>query len=95
MQADRRLISSEITLQLREEFSGFRQQCGPPRYYYYFDHYYSSRLLEALPAADQRKYADQIASGVLPHQEPDGSLWDFAMWDYWPIITSSMGRRLG
>ena len=51
-------------------------------YYYYFDHYYASRLLEALPEGDRRKYADQIAAGVLPHQEPDGSWWDFAMWDY-------------
>ena len=51
-------------------------------YYYYFDHYYASRLLEALPMAERAKYARQIASGVLPHQEPDGSWWDFAMWDY-------------
>jgi hypothetical protein len=52
-------------------------------YYYYFDHYYASRLLEALPEMDRRKYADIVAAGVLPHQEPDdGSWWDFAMWDY-------------
>ena len=51
-------------------------------YYYYFDHYYASRLLEAMPTAERAKYARQIASGVLPHQEPDGSWWDFAMWDY-------------
>ena len=51
-------------------------------YYYYFDHYYASRLLTALPEADRAKYARQIAAGVAPHQEPDGSWWDFAMWDY-------------
>ena len=51
-------------------------------YYYYFDHYYASRLLEALPESERQHYARQIASGVAPHQEPDGSWWDFAMWDY-------------
>ncbi len=51
-------------------------------YYYYFDHYYAARLLEALPAAERGKYAKQIAAGVIPHQEPDGSWWDYAMWDY-------------
>ena len=52
-------------------------------YYYYFDHYYAARLLETLkddPA--RRKYADFITAGVLPHQEEDGSWWDFPMWDY-------------
>lgn len=51
-------------------------------YYYYFDHYYASRLLESLNSDERPKYAKQIAEGVLPHQEEDGSWWDFAMWDY-------------
>src|SRR5665213_1472717 len=53
-------------------------------YYYYFDHYYASRLLEALPRddKDRPRYAAGIVNGVLPHQEPDGSWWDFAMWDF-------------
>jgi hypothetical protein len=51
-------------------------------YYYYFDHYYASRLLESLNSDDKPRYAAQIAEGVLPHQEEDGSWWDYAMWDY-------------
>jgi hypothetical protein len=51
-------------------------------YYYYFDHYYASRLLELLNGAEKQNDAKQIADGVLPHQEEDGSWWDFPMWDY-------------
>jgi hypothetical protein len=51
-------------------------------YYYYFDHYYASRLLDALPAADRAEYAARLIEFVVPHQEPDGSWWDFPMWDY-------------
>jgi hypothetical protein len=52
-------------------------------YYYYFDHYYASRLLEALDAGEAKKeYAKQIAANVVPHQEEDGSWWDYAMWDF-------------
>ena len=51
-------------------------------YYYYFDHYYASRLFEMLPPSDKAKYAPQIVAAVLPHQEPDGSWWDYAMWDF-------------
>ena len=51
-------------------------------YYYYFDHYYASRLLELLSGAEKQKYAKEIADCVLPHQEDDGSWWDYPMWDY-------------
>jgi hypothetical protein len=52
-------------------------------YYYYFDHYYASRLLESLePGTAKSQYAKGIASHVLPHQEDDGSWWDYAMWDF-------------
>jgi hypothetical protein len=52
-------------------------------YYYYFDHYYASRLLESLDDGPAKtEYAKGIASHVLPHQEADGSWWDYAMWDY-------------
>jgi hypothetical protein len=48
-------------------------------YYYYFDHYYASLLISHLKSApDARKMIDTIVS----HQEPDGSWWDYAMWDY-------------
>jgi hypothetical protein len=51
-------------------------------YYYYFGHYYTARLLERLGPAAQNQYGDQLAQTIVPHQEPDGSWWDFAMWDY-------------
>ncbi|HEX4124509.1 MAG TPA: hypothetical protein VHY37_07260 [Tepidisphaeraceae bacterium] len=51
-------------------------------YYYYFDHYYASRLLDALPRELAAKYAAHLRDYVVPHQESDGSWWDFAMWDY-------------
>ena len=51
-------------------------------YYYYFDHYYAARLLEALPPAERTRFAHVIISGIVQYQEPDGSWWDFPMWDY-------------
>jgi hypothetical protein len=51
-------------------------------YYYFYDHYYAARLLDSLPSEDRGVYAKQIAEHVLPHQEPDGSWWDFPMWDF-------------
>ncbi len=51
-------------------------------YYYYFGHYYASRLLEYVSHADRMKFAGELESVILPHQEPDGSWWDYAMWGY-------------
>jgi hypothetical protein len=51
-------------------------------YYYYFDHYYAARLIGMLPAEKQAEYFPKLAEAVAPHQEPDGSWWDYAMWDY-------------
>jgi hypothetical protein len=51
-------------------------------YYYYFDHHYAGMLIERLPRPEQQKYAPMLALHVAPHQEPDGSWWDYAMWDY-------------
>jgi hypothetical protein len=51
-------------------------------YYYYYDHYYAGRVLDKLKPADRAEYAKQLAEHILPHQEADGSWWDYAMWDY-------------
>lgn len=51
-------------------------------YYYYFDHYYASRLFDMLDESDRAHYTPMLVAGVLPHQEPDGSWWDFPMWDF-------------
>ena len=51
-------------------------------YYYYFGHYYAGRLLSRLPVGERSKFAMELEAVILPHQEPDGSWWDYAMWDY-------------
>ncbi len=51
-------------------------------YYFYFDHYYAARLIEHLGINAKRAYAPQLLETILPHQEPDGSWWDYPMWDY-------------
>lgn len=51
-------------------------------YYYYFGHYYVGRLLEKLGDPGKAKYGERLAQQVMPFQEPDGSWWDYAMWDY-------------
>lgn len=51
-------------------------------YYYYFDHYYAALLIEKLPAPDRPEYFRKLSSHILPHEEEDGSWWDYAMWDY-------------
>ena len=51
-------------------------------YYYYFDHYYAALLVEKLGDGGKSKYGEQLAQQIMPFQEPDGSWWDYAMWDY-------------
>jgi hypothetical protein len=52
-------------------------------YYYYFGHYYTARILDKLGDKGREQYGRKLAdTGILPYQEPDGSWWDFAMWDY-------------
>ena len=51
-------------------------------YYYYFDHYYAARLLADLPENLRSHYAAMLTEVIVPHQEEDGSWWDYAMWDY-------------
>lgn len=51
-------------------------------YYYYYGHYHAARLLERLGPDAAAKYGPKLAETIVPHQEPDGSWWDYAMWDY-------------
>jgi len=51
-------------------------------YYYYYDHYYAAKLLDRINPTDRKRFAPQLAEHILPHQEADGSWWDYAMWDY-------------
>jgi hypothetical protein len=48
-------------------------------YYYYFGHFHAARLIERLGDAS---YKAKLAACVLPHQEADGSWWDYRMWSY-------------
>ena len=50
-------------------------------YYYYFGHYYAGRLLEKLGPGGA-DYKERLAGHVMPFQEPDGSWFDYPMWDY-------------
>jgi predicted RNA-binding Zn ribbon-like protein len=51
-------------------------------YYYYFGHYHAAKLVEGL--RDPGPWKARLAERILPFQEPDGSWWDFKMWDYHP-----------
>ncbi len=51
-------------------------------YYYYFDHYYAARLIEQLGPKAKQDYCERLTAVILPHQEDDGSWWDYPMWDY-------------
>jgi hypothetical protein len=51
-------------------------------YYYYYGHYYAGRIVETLRPEDRAKYGPKLLEFILPHQEPDGSWWDYDMYDY-------------
>lgn len=51
-------------------------------YYYYFGHYYAARAIELIDPADRPARQAQLAKFVLPHQEADGSWWDYSMFSY-------------
>jgi hypothetical protein len=56
-------------------------------YYFYFGHYYAARVLETMD--DRTSHASKLAGLILPLQEPDGSWWDYPMWDYDKIYGTS------
>jgi hypothetical protein len=51
-------------------------------YFFYYGHYYAARCIEELPAAERGPLQDQLAHVLLRLQQPDGSWWDFPMYDY-------------
>ncbi len=58
-------------------------------YYYYFGHYYAARAIDLLEPADRAERRARLAAFVLPHQEEDGSWWDYRMWSYHKIYGTS------
>ena len=51
-------------------------------YYYYFGHYHAALAMEQLAPADRAPLQQAIAEIILPKQEPDGSWFDFLLFDY-------------
>lgn len=51
-------------------------------YYYYFGHYYAARAIELMDPGDRKGRRGRLASFILPHQEEDGSWWDYSMFSY-------------
>ncbi len=51
-------------------------------YFFYYGHYYAARCIELLPADEQARHQDQMATVLLDLQERDGSWWDFPFYDY-------------
>ncbi len=51
-------------------------------YFYYFGHYYAAREIELLPEADRPFYRDHLARILMNVQEPDGSWWDYPLYEY-------------
>ena len=52
-------------------------------YYYYFGHYYAARLIEKIGPEGKKAFGEKVSDlGILQYQDPDGSWWDYAMWDF-------------
>jgi hypothetical protein len=51
-------------------------------YFYYYGHYYAALCIEQLPKDRRPYYQEHLAHIILPHQEKDGSWWDFPFYNY-------------
>jgi len=78
-----RLFAREIWLDLGRKrpipHESWFQVAG---YFFYYGHYYAGRCIEILPPAERPPRQDHLAEVLLRLQEPDGSWWDFPMYDY-------------
>jgi hypothetical protein len=66
-------------------------------YFFYYGHYYASRCIELLPPEKRAAQYDQLARVLLHLQQPDGSWWDFPMYNYHQaygtsFVLMSLGR---
>jgi len=59
-------------------------------YFFYYGHYYAAKCIEELPKEEQPFFQDHLAKLIVPHQEKDGSWWDFALYDYHQAAGTSM-----
>lgn len=69
-------------------------------YFYYFGHYYGGLCIGQLPPDKRPFYQDHLAKIMLPHQEQDGSWWDYPLYNYhqsygtaFALLTLSACRR--
>ncbi len=51
-------------------------------YFFYYGHYYAGRCIDLLPPEKRPPLEDHLAEVLLRLQQPDGSWWDFPMYDY-------------
>jgi hypothetical protein len=51
-------------------------------YFYYYGIYYFTESVRLLPKETHAAYARKLATIILEHQEPDGSWWDYPLYDY-------------
>jgi squalene cyclase len=51
-------------------------------YFFYYGHYYAAASIPLLPEKDRPFYQDYFASIIIDLQEPDGSWFDYPLYDY-------------
>jgi len=51
-------------------------------YFFYYGHYYAARCIELLPLSQRPERQDHLAQILLALQQPDGSWWDFPLYNY-------------
>jgi hypothetical protein len=51
-------------------------------YFYLFGMAYAGYVLEDLPEADRKRFAKPLLDAVLFCRQPDGSFWDYPLYDY-------------
>jgi hypothetical protein len=56
--------------------------CQVAGYFFYFGHYYAALCIEQLPKSERATYQGYLANVLTRLQEPNGSWWDFPLYDY-------------
>ncbi len=51
-------------------------------YFYYYGHFYAAMCIDLLPEEERPYFQDHLAHVLLPHQERDGSWWDYPFYNY-------------
>jgi hypothetical protein len=79
----RRLAADERWLRIIRKHNiphaGYLRIAG---YFYHYGIYYAAYSLPFLPTDERPLLAAHLARLILPHQEKDGSWWDFPLYDY-------------